>query len=125
MNIAGGENFYYKRIGGLGSQTPVKVFKGNGYHYYEDPKTGQRRFLDPTNGTQIKDKTQIEGFNTEIKNTEAKKAASAGIKNQIFETMKKNMDPKEQTEEFFLELKSQLDRMSPEELQYTLSGITG
>jgi len=38
-NIAGGENFYYRRIGGVGNQTPVKVFEGNGFHYYNDPKT--------------------------------------------------------------------------------------
>jgi len=62
MNIAGGQNFFYKRVGGMGNQTPVKVFKGNGYHYYEDPNTGQTKFLDPKTGKIIKDKTKINDF---------------------------------------------------------------
>jgi len=40
MNIAGGENFYYKRVGPKWNQTPVKVFQGNGYSYYNDPNDG-------------------------------------------------------------------------------------
>lgn len=66
MNLAGGENFYYKRIGSLANQKPVKVFKGNGFHYYEDPTTNQIRYLDPNTGKQIKDKNKIDKFSKEV-----------------------------------------------------------
>ena len=82
MNLAGGENFYYKRIGSLANQKPVKVFKGNGYHYYEDPSTGQLRFLDEKTGKVVKDKKQINKFAEDINtskmtanNTQANKTA--------------------------------------------------
>lgn len=41
MNMAGGENFYYKTIGPAFNQKTVKVFEGNGFHYYNDPDTGE------------------------------------------------------------------------------------
>jgi hypothetical protein len=53
MNIAGGENFEYRSVGPAFNQTPVKVFKGNGYHYYQDPRTGQTVYLDPNTGEEI------------------------------------------------------------------------
>ena len=42
MNVAGGENFSYKKDkdGNI-----VKVFKGNGYEYYDDANTGKRIIL--------------------------------------------------------------------------------
>ena len=39
---AGGENFSYKYVGPIYNQKLVKVFKGNGFEYYEDPKTGKK-----------------------------------------------------------------------------------
>lgn len=70
MNLAGGENFYYKRIGPLANQKAVKVFEGNGYHYYEDPVTGERKFLDPKTGKQIKSKESINKYNKDVEETQ-------------------------------------------------------
>lgn len=60
LNIAGGENFSYRRVKGAGS-SPVKVFQGNGYHYYTDPKTSKRVFLDSETGDKlsVKEKNKI------------------------------------------------------------------
>ena len=54
MNIAGGENFYYKRMKGL-NQAPVKVFKGSEgrYHYYTDNDTNEEIFIDANSGKQV------------------------------------------------------------------------
>lgn len=68
MNLAGGENFYYKRVGPAFNQTPVRVFKGNNYHYYEDPNTGETKFLNPNSGNQIKSKEKIKKYKKELKN---------------------------------------------------------
>jgi hypothetical protein len=54
MNVAGGENFYYRTLGNF-NRTPVRVFRGNGFHYYEDPDTGSIKYLDPNTGQEIKD----------------------------------------------------------------------
>jgi hypothetical protein len=66
MNIAGGENFYYKTMGPAFNQVPVKVFRGNGYHWYEDPNTGSRKFIDPVSGQEIKDKAKKAKFEKDI-----------------------------------------------------------
>ncbi len=54
MNVAGGENFYYRTTGPAFNQQSVKVFKGNGFHYYTDPESGQMVKLDPNSGKELK-----------------------------------------------------------------------
>lgn len=73
MNIAGGENFYYRTMGPSFNQTPVKVFRGNGYHYYEDPDTGEVTFLHSSNGKQVKDPKDIEKYTKDLNKTSNKK----------------------------------------------------
>jgi hypothetical protein len=64
--VVGSENFYYKTMGPAFNQVPVKVFRGNGYHWYEDPNTGSRKFIDPVSGQEIKDKAKKAKFEKDI-----------------------------------------------------------
>lgn len=73
MNIAGGENFYYRTMGPSFSQTPVKVFRGNGYHYYNDPDTGEIKFLHSSNGKEVKDPKEIDKYTKDLNKSSNKK----------------------------------------------------
>jgi len=96
MNIAGGENFYYKRVGSLANQKPVKVFKGNGYHYYEDPATGQLRFLDPETGKQIKDTKKVNKFSNDLSSSKVDANSSQANKTAELQFAFSKMTPEQQ-----------------------------
>jgi len=105
MNLAGGENFYYKRIGSLANQKPVKVFKGNGYHYYEDPSTGQLRFLDEKTGKQVKSKDKISEYAKDINSSKVSTNNAQANKSA--------------------ELQFAFSQMTPEQKQQFLQNYTG
>ncbi len=68
MNIAGGENYYYERIGGVANQKPVRVTQAYGYETYKIPGK-PTQYRDPYTGKTI----------SKAKATEMRRRAKANV----------------------------------------------
>jgi hypothetical protein len=93
MAIAGGENFYYRYTGPSWKQKLVKVFEGNGYHYYND-ETGKTIYLDPNTNKPIS-KTDAEKLGTDNTNISQSTATNNPGLNKLT-TMSKSNTKEEQ-----------------------------